>query len=76
LDFFPKNFGAVSEEQGESFHKDIKKMERRFQGWCNVNMMSDYCWMPHHEILETSHKMKSNISSFAGKTKRQYKAIE
>jgi hypothetical protein len=51
-------------------------MEKRFQGWCNVNMMSDCCWMPHHEILETSHKRKSNISSFAGKTKRQYKATE
>jgi hypothetical protein len=74
--FFPKNLGAVREEQGECFHQDIKEMGRRFQGWCNVNMMSDYCWMLHHQIPETSHKRKSNISSFASKTKRQYKAIE
>ncbi|GBM80171.1 hypothetical protein AVEN_164847-1 [Araneus ventricosus] len=28
LDYFPENLGAVSEEQGERFHQDIKEMER------------------------------------------------
>jgi hypothetical protein len=32
LGFFPEHFGAVSEEQGERFHQDIKEMERRYQG--------------------------------------------
>jgi hypothetical protein len=32
LDFLTKNLGAVSEEQGERFHQDIKEMERRYQG--------------------------------------------
>ncbi|GFW51876.1 uncharacterized protein TNCV_1188072 [Trichonephila clavipes] len=45
LDYFPENFGTVSEEQGERFHQDIKEMERRYQGRWNVNMMADYCWM-------------------------------
>jgi hypothetical protein len=71
LDCFPKNFGAVSEEQGERFHQDIKKMERRYQGLWNVNMKGDYCWTLHREIPETSHKRKGNIRSFAGKRKRQ-----
>jgi hypothetical protein len=44
LDFFPENLSAVSEEQGERFHQDIKEMERRYQGRWNVNMMGDYCW--------------------------------
>jgi hypothetical protein len=66
----------VIEEQGEHFHQDIKEMERRYQGQWNVNMVGDYCWMLHHEIMETSHKRKSNIHSFAGKKKRQYKAID
>jgi hypothetical protein len=66
----------VSEEQGERLHLDIKEMERRYQGWWNVNMMGDCCWTLHREIPETSHKRKSNIRSFAGKKKRQYKAIE
>jgi hypothetical protein len=41
--FSAKNLGAVSEEQGECFHQDINKLERRYQGWWNVNMMGDYC---------------------------------
>jgi hypothetical protein len=32
LDYFPENLGAVSEEQGERFHQDIKEMETRHQG--------------------------------------------
>ncbi|GBL86007.1 hypothetical protein AVEN_89067-1 [Araneus ventricosus] len=28
LDYFPETLGAVSEEQGERFHEDIKEMER------------------------------------------------
>lgn len=45
LDFFPANLGAVSEEQGERFHQDIKDMEQRYQGRWNANMLADYCWM-------------------------------
>ncbi|GFT08578.1 uncharacterized protein TNCV_661581 [Trichonephila clavipes] len=45
LDYFPENLGAVSEEQGERFHQDIKEMELRYQGHWYVNMMADYCWM-------------------------------
>ena len=44
LDYFPENLGAMSEEQGECFHQDIKTMEKRYQGRWNVNMMADYCW--------------------------------
>ncbi|GBM32553.1 hypothetical protein AVEN_187143-1 [Araneus ventricosus] len=45
LDYFPENLGAVSEEQGEIFHQDIKEMERRYQEKWNVSMIADYCWM-------------------------------
>jgi hypothetical protein len=31
LGYFPANLGAVSEEQGERFHHDVKEMERRYQ---------------------------------------------
>jgi hypothetical protein len=27
LEFFPENLGALSEEQGERFHQDIKEMK-------------------------------------------------
>ena len=42
--YFPENLGAMSEEQGELFHQDIKTMEGRYQGCWNANMMADYCW--------------------------------
>ncbi|GBO18575.1 hypothetical protein AVEN_119415-1 [Araneus ventricosus] len=29
LDYFPENLGAVCEEQGERFYRDVKEMERR-----------------------------------------------
>jgi hypothetical protein len=66
----------VNEEQGERLHHDIKEIERRYQGRWNVNKMGDYCWTLHRDIPETSHKRKSNVRSFAGKSRRQYKAIE
>ena len=42
MDYFSETLGAVSEEQGERFHQDIKEMER-CQGRWNINMMGDYC---------------------------------
>ena len=35
LNFFPENFGAVSDKQGERFHQDIQAMEARYQGFWN-----------------------------------------
>ncbi len=39
LDFFPKNLGAVSDEQGKRFHQDIQAMENRYQGFWNESMI-------------------------------------
>ena len=44
LDFFPDNFGAVSDEHGERFHQDISSTEKRYQGKLNCAMLTDYCW--------------------------------
>jgi hypothetical protein len=32
LNFFPQNFGAVSDEQEKRFHQDILMMEKRTKG--------------------------------------------
>jgi hypothetical protein len=32
LDYLPENLGALSEEQADRVHQDIKEMERRYQG--------------------------------------------
>ena len=43
LDFFPENFGEVSDEHGERFHQDIMAMEKRYQGKWTSSMLADYC---------------------------------
>jgi len=44
LDFFPEDCGAVSDEHGERFDKDISLMEKRYEGKCSCAMLADYCW--------------------------------
>jgi len=60
LYYFPENLTAMSEEQSERFHHDIKTMEKRYQGRWNVNMMADYCWclMRDEKTYEHSRKVK------------------
>ncbi|GBM49588.1 hypothetical protein AVEN_186689-1 [Araneus ventricosus] len=75
LDYFPENLGAVSEDQGEMFHQDIKEMERRYQGKWNVSMIADYCWMLQRDNPCKVHKRKSNKRTFEVKKKRYYKDL-
>ena len=51
LDFFPENYGAVSDEHGESFYQDISSIEQRFQGKWNCAMQADYCWTLARDAL-------------------------
>ena len=64
LDRFPENLGAVSDEQGEWFHQDLKTMEERYQGRWDKNMMAEYCWSIKRECPETVHKRKSYKRKF------------
>jgi hypothetical protein len=73
LECFPENLEAVSEEQRERFHQDIKEMETRYQGRWNVNMMGDYCWLLQGDDPPATCKRKSTKRSFEGKRKRHYK---
>jgi hypothetical protein len=75
LDYFPENPGAVSEEQGEIFHQDIKKMERRYQGRWNVNMMADYSWTIRRDESQAVHKRKSSKEVSEKRKKHYYKDL-
>ncbi|GBM33335.1 hypothetical protein AVEN_179681-1 [Araneus ventricosus] len=75
LEYFPENSGAVSEEQGERFHQDIKEIERRYQGKWNVSMIADYCWMLQRDNPCKVHKRKSDKRTFEVKKKRYYKDL-
>jgi hypothetical protein len=44
VDYFPENLGQFSEEQGERFHQEILKMEKRYNNGVNRNILADYCW--------------------------------
>ncbi|CAH2989105.1 unnamed protein product [Chilo suppressalis] len=55
--FFPSNLGVVSDEQGERFHQDVKKLEERFQGRWDTTMLGDYCWRLKRED-HSKHKRK------------------
>ncbi|GBL78220.1 hypothetical protein AVEN_42782-1 [Araneus ventricosus] len=64
LVYFSENLGAVSEEQDERFHQDIKEMERLYQGKWNDSMIADYCWMLQRDYPCKVHKRKSDKRSF------------
>jgi len=64
LDFFPKNLGVVSEEQGERFYQDIKDIERRYQGRWDVSMFADYCWLLTRDDMAMPHNRKVSKRAF------------
>jgi len=68
LDYFPRNLGEVSEEQGERFHQDIKEMEKRYQGYWNISMMADYCWSLKRDLPAVQQSRLSRKRSFLPKT--------
>lgn len=43
LSFFPRNLGAVSDDQGGRFQENIRKIEIRNKGIWNPDMMGYYC---------------------------------
>ncbi|GBN60647.1 hypothetical protein AVEN_130660-1 [Araneus ventricosus] len=75
LVYFPENLGAVSEDQGERFHQDIKEKESGYQGKWNVSMIDDYCWMLQRDNPSKVHKRKSDKRTFDVKKKRYYKDL-
>ena len=62
--YFPENLGDLSEEQGESFHRDIKMKEERYQDRWDTHMISDYCWTLIRDCTEQSYRRKSYKKTF------------
>ena len=63
LSEFPDNCGAVSDEQGERFHQDLKVIEKRYQGRWDTSMMADYCWSIARDCPKTKHKRQAKKRS-------------
>jgi hypothetical protein len=64
LDYFPKNLGAVSDEQGERFHQDISEMEMRYQGRWNPAMLGDFCWALCRDAPNVQYSRTIGLSHF------------
>lgn len=62
LDFFPRNLGDMSDEQGERFHQDMLCMEKRYQGKWGPSMMGDYCWFLQRDKKHCAYKRKSKFA--------------
>ena len=64
FEFFPENLGAVNDEQGEIFHKDIQAMEERYKGVWNEGMrmviIAGCCTM----MIETIHTNRNCCQTF------------
>lgn len=73
LEWFPENLGAVSEEQGERSHQDLKEMERRYQGKWSPTMLADYCWCLQRDEPNVRHKRRSGSRSLLDQKKRFHK---
>jgi hypothetical protein len=64
LDYSPENLGSLSEEKAEMFHKDIKEIERRYQGrWC-INMLAYYfgCLSKRFHKVHTEAREQEELS--------------
>ena len=64
LNFFPKNLGKVSDEQGERFHQDIMAKEKQYQGKWTLSMLADYYWTLKRDVPEANYRRKSYASTF------------
>ena len=59
LDYFPKNCGDLSEEQGERFHPVFWIMKECYQGRWGVKFLNDYCWCLKRDAVAVEHRRKS-----------------
>ena len=64
MDRFPGSLGSMSDEQGETFHLDLKEMETRYQGRWGAVIMADYSWNQKRDLPVTEHSRSSKKRKF------------
>jgi hypothetical protein len=64
LDFFRKNLGSTSDEQGERFHHDLKFFGDQHKGFWDESMLGDYCWSVIRETDAENYKKQNKIGHF------------
>jgi len=61
---FPEHLGAMSDEQGERFHQDMKEMETLYQRRWDAVMMVDYCWTLKRDVTDIQYSRGSKKRKF------------
>ncbi|QQP36355.1 Uncharacterized protein FKW44_021428, partial [Caligus rogercresseyi] len=64
MEKFLENLGAMSDEQGERFHQDMRQIEERYQGRWDAVMMADYCWSLKRDNTAAAHTRESKKRRF------------
>ena len=64
MDRFPENLCSMSDEQGESFHQDLKELETRYQGRWDAIMMADYFSNLKRDLPAAGHSRSSKKRKF------------
>ncbi|UYV72791.1 hypothetical protein LAZ67_10000742 [Cordylochernes scorpioides] len=64
LELFLDNLGAVINEHGERFHKDISSMEKPYQGKWSPGMLADYCLTLKRDAPQARYRRKSTVTTF------------
>ncbi|QQP36648.1 Uncharacterized protein FKW44_021815, partial [Caligus rogercresseyi] len=64
MEKFPENLGAMSDEQGERFHQDMRQIEESYQGRWDAVMMADYCWSLKRDNTAAAHTRESKKRRF------------
>jgi hypothetical protein len=59
LDFFRKNLGSTSDEQG-----DLKFFGDQHKGFWDESMLGDYCWSVIRETDAENYKKQNKIGHF------------
>jgi hypothetical protein len=72
LDYFPENLGAVSEEQGERFHQDIKEIKHntREDGMSTLWEITAGCCTEMTHKLRTKEKVPNDALKEKGQGTR------
>ena len=63
-DFFSVDLRAMSDENEERFHQDIKEMETKYQGCWDAAMMADCCWTLKRDIPSAERSKMSRKRKF------------
>ena len=56
LNYFPKNYEDLSEEQSERFHQESCTIDEHYKGRWDVNFLAAYWWCLKRDAMAAEHR--------------------